>query len=515
MMTTTLSAFQSLLDTAIDAMMVVDGDGRITAMNLEAERVMGWPTGELQGEPLQRFLPSCTGSALDGASPDHNATPDARAAEPRVPCMARRKDGSECRVDIVRHRLAAGKDASSLLTLRVMPEVNVSGTVSFPIREVARAILTSIGDSVITTDLTGHVTYLNPVAERMTGWTNGEAQGQPLETVLPLIAESTRESIASTAERCLLEDRAVDLEAGVLLRRRDGTEIPIGDSAAPVRDRFGAVLGVVLVIQDESENRRVGHQLTYEATHDELTGLVNRREFDRRLARVVADLVTGASEQALLILDLDRFKAVNDSCGHEAGDQLLREVGPQLSQHLRARDTLARVGGDEFGILLENCPLIDAASIAECLRATIAERPFSWGGREFSIGVSIGLIPITAGSGGVAAVQRLADVACYEAKELGGNHVHMERRRAPRVARPPTSERRNGHPVTRTPTGHARLIAELLASPQAGPASESRPQARSRVRRPFRVPPPHKLAVPNPAKRDPTATLPLQDPAHD
>ncbi len=290
--------------------------------------------------------------------------------------------------------------------------------------EQARATLESIGDAVITTDVGGHVTYLNPVAERLTGWGAEEALGQSLDAVLPLISEATRQPVANTAARCLSEGRSIDLEDGVLLLRRDGSEVPIGDSAAPVRNRDGGKVGVVLVIQDESEKRRVGRRLSYEATHDALTGMINRREFERRLTRVVSDLAGTPSEHVLLFLDLDQFKSVNDTCGHEAGDDLLRRLSGLFSRHTRKRDTLARIGGDEFGVLLENCPLIEAERIAESLRVAVEQYRFEWGGKTFAIGVSIGLIPVMAERAGIAGVLRAADAACYAAKEGGGNRVH-------------------------------------------------------------------------------------------
>lgn len=298
------------------------------------------------------------------------------------------------------------------------------GEVRFRQNERARATLESIGDAVITTDLAGMITYLNPVAERLTGWDAAEALGRSLDAILPLISEASRQPVPNTAARCLTEGRSIDLEDGVLLLRRDGTEVPIGDSAAPVRDRDGGSLGVVLVIQDESEKRRVGRRLSYEATHDALTGLVNRREFDRRLTRVMLDLPGPATEHVLLFLDLDRFKRVNDGCGHEAGDELLRRLSALCRGHTRKRDTLARLGGDEFGVLLENCPLVEAGRIAESLRVAIEAYRFEWEGSAFAISASIGLIPVVADGGGIAAVLRTADAACYAAKEGGGNRVH-------------------------------------------------------------------------------------------
>lgn len=408
-------------------MVILDWHGRVTALNPEAERFFGWTEESLIGEPMSRFIPARFQPLLASDLQPYGGGPALASTGAPVSCFARRRDGSEFPVELSRRPLGDAADAQSLVTLRDLTQWRRAQETRSRNNEQASATLESIGDSVITTDASGVITYLNPVAERLTGWTAEDARGQSLDTVLTLISEANRQPVANTAARCLEEGRSVDLENGVLLLRRDGTEVPIGDSAAPVRDVSGRTVGVVLVIQDESEKRRVGHRLSYEATHDALTGLINRREFERRLARVATDVAGAGSEHALLCVDLDRFKVINDTCGHDAGDALLRLLGPLLSGLLRKRDTLARLGGDEFGVLLENCPLVEAERIAENLRNGVEAFRFEWSGQTFSIGASIGLIRVTAEDGGVEAVLRAADVACYTAKEGGGNRVHLER----------------------------------------------------------------------------------------
>ena len=419
--------FRQLLDAAPDPMIVVDELGRMTAINLEAERFFGWAEKEMLGEPMSRCFPTRFHRLLEADLETNGGSPTSSKTGVTVSCFARGRDGTEFPVAMARRPLGPGSPAPALVTLRDLTQWRRAQDSRSRNDEQAHATLESMGDAVITTDHAGMIKYLNPVAERLTGWGLEEAVGESLDAVLPLISEATRRPVPNTAARCLEEGRSVDLEDGVLLLRRDGTEVPIGDSAAPVRDRSGATIGVVLVLQDESEKRRVGHRLSYEATHDALTGLINRREFERRLARVLTDLPGAASEHAVLSLDLDRFKLVNDTCGHEAGDELLRRLGALLSRHMRKRDTLARLGGDEFGALLENCPLNEAGQIAEGLRVAIEEYRFEWEGKAFSIGGSIGLLPVTAESGGLAGVLRAADAACYSAKYGGGNRVHLQR----------------------------------------------------------------------------------------
>jgi diguanylate cyclase (GGDEF)-like protein/PAS domain S-box-containing protein len=340
--------------------------------------------------------------------------------------------------------------------------------------EQARATLESIGDAVITSDGIGLITYLNPVAERLTGWAGGEAVGHPLDAVLPLISEATRHPVSNTAARCLEEGRSIDLEEGVLLLRRDGTEVPIGDSAAPIRDRNGRTTGVVLVIQDESEKRRIGHRLSYEASHDALTGLINRREFERRLTRVVTELTDPASEHVLLCLDLDRFKVINDSCGHEAGDEMLRRLSTLLSCHMRKRDTLARLGGDEFAVLLENCPLAEAERIAETLRTEVADFRFEWAGKTFTISASIGLVRLAPETDGIAAVLRVADAACYAAKESGGNRTHLERLGSGSIGTSQALSRRVTRMARAVDEGHFQLYAQAIVPLQPEVPARSR-----------------------------------------
>ncbi len=300
----------------------------------------------------------------------------------------------------------------------------LNSALRFAREQRATDVLASIADAVVTTDLSTRITYLNPVAERLTGWKAAEALGRPVCDVMMLVDERTREPIACMAERCLRERRSVDLEAGALLMRRDGCEIPIGDSAAPIRDRDGETVGVVLVVQDESEQRRVGRRLSFDAAHDALTGLANRQEFERRLSQLIARPSVSHTSHALLYLDLDRFKLVNDLHGHEAGDTVLRGLGPVITRQLRASDTLGRLGGDEFGVLLIDCAPRDADRIADGIRLEVEGWRCAWMETTLSVGVSIGLLDISSTPDDLSTVMRAADAACYHAKSRGGGVVH-------------------------------------------------------------------------------------------
>ncbi|HEX3555236.1 MAG TPA: EAL domain-containing protein [Thermoanaerobaculia bacterium] len=291
-------------------------------------------------------------------------------------------------------------------------------------KELAQVTLASIGDGVIRTDAAGVVDYLNPVAERLTGWTAAEAGGQPVTRVFSVIDESTGKPLPNAVEHCLAEGRVIEHNGYSMLVRRDGREFAIRDSVAPIQDRQGRTTGSVLVFKDVTQLRGMEREMIYLARHDPLTGLINRREFEKRLQMCLDNAWQEAREHALFYLDLDEFKVVNDTCGHLAGDEMLKQVTALLKSLVRKSDALARLGGDEFGILLEDASLEDARELGERLRSAVRQYRFGWQERIFEIGVSIGLVPITAESGDMARVLSAADAACYVAKESGRNRMH-------------------------------------------------------------------------------------------
>ncbi len=291
-------------------------------------------------------------------------------------------------------------------------------------KEHLQVTLASIGDAVLTTDADGRITFMNGVAEALTGWSLKQASGQLVEKVVVLINEETREPVPSPVERCRKEGVVVGLANHTILVSRNGDELAIDDSAAPIRDAQGALIGVVMVFHDVSAAREMSRKISWQATHDSLTGLISRNEFECRLRRLAETQVERGVSHALLYLDLDNFKIVNDTCGHLAGDEMLKQVTFLLAEHMRKNDTLARLGGDEFGVLLENCPLGKAKEIAEKLLVTIAEHRFAWGGKTFDMGMSIGLTTVVPGEVTAAEALSAADVACYAAKEDGRNRVH-------------------------------------------------------------------------------------------
>jgi diguanylate cyclase (GGDEF)-like protein/PAS domain S-box-containing protein len=293
-------------------------------------------------------------------------------------------------------------------------------------KERAQVTLQSIGDAVVTTDARGNIEYLNPVAEQLTGWDAREAHGSPIENVIVIRDEISGEPVVNPVSHCLQEGRVVTLSDSVVLVARDGSTIAIQDSAAPIQDRNGQTVGAVMVFHDVRHERQLHRRLAYLASHDALTGFINRREVEERLSTVLATVKAEPKKTAaLLYMDLDQFKVVNDTCGHSAGDLLLRQLGDVLRARVPKSGVLARLGGDEFAVLLPDFTLPQAAEIAESLREAIASFRFSWRDSAMQVGVSIGIVPVEAASESVAALMSAADVACYVAKDLGRNRIHV------------------------------------------------------------------------------------------
>jgi diguanylate cyclase (GGDEF)-like protein/PAS domain S-box-containing protein len=305
----------------------------------------------------------------------------------------------------------------------------------FERKELAEVTLASIGDAVVTTDATGTVRFLNRVAEQLTGWTCEQAVGESVSAVVPLVLEASGEPLESPALRCLRVCQAIGVSSHDQLVTRDGRRLAIEDSSAPIWSRDGQVLGAVMVFRDVSHARKLANQVSWQAAHDALTGLVNRRTFETAVADALRSAKDEGHRHAMLYMDLDRFKIVNDSCGHGAGDVLLQTLARLLQGHMRESDTLARLGGDELGVLLPFCPLPRALRRADEIRGAVRDFRFLWNDRAFELGVSIGLVEIDADSKSMSELMIAADQACYMAKEQGRNRVHIYRESDAMLAR--------------------------------------------------------------------------------
>jgi len=312
-----------------------------------------------------------------------------------------------------------------VVAVRDITELKKAQQALFEEKERLMVTFRSIGDAVIVTDTDGRIQYLNPVAEKFLDCSETEARDTGLSTLCRIVDEADRQTPLDLARMCLERGVVVMSRNDCLFTRRDGREFAVEHTTGPIRDRNGCVIGVVLALRDVSEMRHLARQLSYQASHDSLTGLLNRHEFERRLDHALQSAKDDDKQHVLCYLDLDQFKMVNDTCGHVAGDQLLMQIAALIAPEVRDSDTLARLGGDEFGVLLEGCSLPKALEIAETLRQVVRDFRFAWGGRTFDVGVSIGVAVISADSGSVTEALSAADAACYVAKDLGRNRIHV------------------------------------------------------------------------------------------
>lgn len=295
----------------------------------------------------------------------------------------------------------------------------------FEAKERAQVTLSSIGDAVLVTDVEGNVTYLNPVAEVLTGWSCSDAVGRALSEVFVIIDGATRETAANPAQRAIEADETVELAANCVLLRRDGSELGIEDSAAPIHDRHGRVAGAVIVFRDVSQSRAMTRKMAYLAQHDALTGLSNRLLLDERLGQALRMADRGGHKVGLLFLDLDNFKRINDSMGHVFGDQVLRAIAERIISSIRTTDTACRQGGDEFVVMLpEIGGRQDAVTLASKLSRAI-EEPLVVDGCEVPMTVSIGIGVYPDDGNNREALMRYADADMFRTGKGSGQHLDL------------------------------------------------------------------------------------------
>ena len=338
----------------------------------------------------------------------------------------------EAQNTVVEHH---GRDAILTVARDVSYRKNLEVTLGRSKRQ-AQYTLESISEGVITTDNEGRIDYMNQAAETMIGANRDDASGHKTGELFSLIDETDRRTLGDPVERCLSIRRRVNMGRRALLVSRDGKhEHSVELTASPIKGPGSSLSGAVVVIHDVSEIRGLTRQMSYQAAHDALTGLINRREFERRLEEAMDTAHAEDVVHILFYMDLDRFKAVNDSCGHTAGDSMLREVAGLIKEQVRDSDYVGRLGGDEFGTILIGCPIDKARQIAADICDAVANYRFVWQDKIFNIGISIGVVEITHASGSLQDLISAADSACYVAKQRGRGQVHVYSARDEAIAR--------------------------------------------------------------------------------
>jgi diguanylate cyclase (GGDEF)-like protein/PAS domain S-box-containing protein len=300
----------------------------------------------------------------------------------------------------------------------------------------AQYTLESIAEGVITTDNDGHIDYMNQSAEALIGTNRDDAVGHRIGELFKLVDDADHRPLGDPVERSLAMRRRVNMGRRAVMISSDGEhEHPVEISASPIRGPGSSMFGTVVVFHDVSEIRGLTRQMSYQATHDPLTGQINRREFERRLDEAMDSAHAEEAVHMLFYMDLDRFKAVNDSCGHLAGDNMLKEIAGLIKDQVRDSDIVGRLGGDEFGAILMGCPIDKARQIATDICNAVADYRFVWKDKIFNIGISIGLVEISHVSGTIQDVMSAADSACYVAKQQGRGQVHVYSARDEAIAR--------------------------------------------------------------------------------
>jgi diguanylate cyclase (GGDEF)-like protein/PAS domain S-box-containing protein len=293
-------------------------------------------------------------------------------------------------------------------------------------KKQAQITLESIGEGIVTADAHGFIDYMNHAAENLTGTNRDTAHGKRLGDIVNLVDEGDRRDLGDPVVRSLTDRRRISMGSRALMVSRDGdTELSIEMTASPIKGPDDLIVGVVVIMHDVTERRGLVQQMSYQAAHDPLTGLINRREFERQIEQSLQSVRDQDASHVFCYLDLDRFKVVNDTCGHLAGDNMLREISALLRDEVRESDFVARLGGDEFGLLLIGCPLPKARQIADDVVRVVGDYRFAWQNRIFTVGVSIGLVEIGRDSGSIKDILSAADSACYVAKKSGRGQVHV------------------------------------------------------------------------------------------
>ncbi|MGH8254491.1 MAG: EAL domain-containing protein [Steroidobacteraceae bacterium] len=400
---------------------LIHGKSGILYANPQFAQLIGAQPAELVGRRLEDLVPP-EFSELVADNIRHRLAGETTAARYEVDLLG--LQGQHSRLELsawpVDH---AGARALLIVGVEVLPTQTVAALAApGGMRSKARAALESLPGAVVTVDSKSRVDYLNPAAATLLGIASDAVTGSSLEELARNASEADRKLLAEPVHQALTAGAPLNLGRRPLVFGPESAERLVEVTAAPLRDEVGDINGAVLLLHDVTESRGLTRQISYQAAHDALTGLVNRREFERRLQDAVDGARRGDANHVLCYLDLDRFKAINDTSGHQAGDSLLRDIAKLVRGGVRDSDTVGRLGGDEFGMLLMGCPLDKARQIADEVCRKVADHRFVWRDRIFNVGASIGLVEVSRDAASIEEVLAAADSACYQAKRQG-SHV--------------------------------------------------------------------------------------------
>jgi diguanylate cyclase (GGDEF)-like protein/PAS domain S-box-containing protein len=412
------SQLQTILNNTLDAIVILNRMGRIIGFYKSAQLMFGYAEHDILGKPLSILFPTPYNRRFDVLISHADADQVVSLFEQ---ARSLKSAGEIFYSEVAINTIFEGEDKQYIVTIRDITERHLAQEALYREKEQAQVTLSSIADGVITTDIIGRINFLNPAVVKLTGYRHEELINKRIDRVITIQSDRSRLPVFE----CIATGQQVDSVSGDVLINRNGDHLVIHQAAGPIHNQVGDIIGAVMIFRDVSKSHRLASRLSWQASHDELTQLVNRREFERQLEQVIGTCKIDPSEHCLIFMDLDKFKLVNDTCGHVAGDELLRQLADIFRMQIRGADTLARLGGDEFAVILNKSALGPAVNVAEEIRAAVEDFRFGWGGQSFQIGVSIGLVMIDETSGDVEEVFKAADSACYAAKEAGRNRVHI------------------------------------------------------------------------------------------
>jgi diguanylate cyclase (GGDEF)-like protein/PAS domain S-box-containing protein len=409
---------KTILDNSKDSVIILNRLGRISGFYLSAQKMFGYQEMAILGKPLSTLLPSPFAQQYDNLFSDQDKCQDLDSS---TEASALRANGELFYTDMSIRAIHDGHDLQFVVTISDITDRKQVQDALYQEKEQAQVTLSSIADGVITTDIIGRINFINPAALKLIGKEREEVINHRIDLVVNIESEHTRLPVFE----CIEKGVQIDSISGDVLYSKSGHSLVIHQVASPIHNQIGDTIGAVMIFRDVSKSHRLASRLSWQASHDDLTRLINRREFERHLQSAMDSSINENTEHCFCYLDLDKFKVVNDTCGHAAGDELLKQLADIFRDNVRGSDILARLGGDEFAIILTQCKLEPAQRIAEKIRLGIEEFRFGWGETSFQVGVSIGLVMIDSHCPSINEIFNAADSACFAAKQAGRNRVHI------------------------------------------------------------------------------------------